>query len=84
MSECTCVETQRGTDPLGCEIHDPIPPPPVPTQDQFRSQIAEQASQIGLTIDDVVELARHGELPKTAQGFEIGVLIGILSAGGEG
>lgn len=50
------------------------------TQDQLRRLITHEASQIGLTFDQAVDQARHRELPKTARGSDIELLVGMLAA----
>lgn len=77
---CTCVDTLRGTDTLGCPTHDSFDAPE-PTPDELRSLIAEQAALMGFSVDDVLEMARYDELPQTPQGYEIARLLGML--GGE-
>lgn len=79
---CTCTTTDRGADPLGCDVHEPPPPPEAEvtelTQEQLRSVISEHALQIGLTIDDAVDLARYDELPQTPHGSDLDMLIRML------
>lgn len=49
------------------------------TQDQLRRLITHEAAQLGLTFDEAVDLACRREMPKTALGSDIELLVEMLA-----
>jgi hypothetical protein len=50
------------------------------TQEQLRQLISIEAQTIGLTFEQAVDRARTGELPRTALGADIELLVMLLAA----
>jgi hypothetical protein len=50
------------------------------TKDQVRQLITIEAQTIGLSFDDAVRLARARQLPRTALGADLELLVELLAA----
>lgn len=50
------------------------------TREQVRQLIAIEAETIGLSFDEAVCLARAGQLPRTALGADLELLVELLAA----